>query len=135
MQIYFDKCEIRMNDYETVIAPVCLLPFGTHQFIVSLLPPGRQTLWMQSCVVIPLAQRSCCGMGGGGGGVYRFHSVSPFVCPSVRPASRARFVAPTVLVGSISYLHIVSSNFRMCVKCKDSYKIFKFKFLTIYLNL
>ena len=32
----------------------------------------------------------------------------------VRPASRVRSVAPTVLVGSISYLYILFSNFRMC---------------------
>ena len=44
------------------------------------------------------------------GGVYWFHSVRPFV----RPASRVRSVVPTVLVGSISYLPILSSNFRRC---------------------
>ena len=33
------------------------------------------------------------------------------LCLSVRPASRVRSVAPTVLVGSISYLYILSSNF------------------------
>ena len=42
-------------------------------------------------------------------------SVRPSVCPSVHPASRVRSVAPTVLVGSISYLYILSSNFRRCV--------------------
>ena len=36
-------------------------------------------------------------------------------CPSVRPASHDCSVAPTVLVGSISYLCILSSNFRMCL--------------------
>ena len=40
------------------------------------------------------------------GGVYWFHSVRPSVCPSARPASRVRSVAPAVLVGSISYIHI-----------------------------
>ena len=55
-------------------------------------------------------------------GVYWFHSV----CLSVRPASRVRSVAPTVLVGSISYLYILSSNFRRCVACKVSCKISKF---------
>ena len=60
-----------------------------------------------------------------------FHSVRP----SVRPASRVRSVAPTVLVGSISYLHILSSNFRRCVVCKFFGKISKFKFFAIFQNL
>ena len=51
------------------------------------------------------------GGGGGGGGVYWFHSVRL----SVRPASGVRSVAFSVLVGSISYVYILSSNFRRCV--------------------
>ena len=47
--------------------------------------------------------------------VYWFHSVRSSVRPSIRPASRVRSVAPTGLVGSISYLYILSSNFRRCV--------------------
>ena len=39
-------------------------------------------------------------------------SVCPSVSPSVRPAPRVRSVVPTVLVGSISYLYMLSSNFR-----------------------
>ena len=48
---------------------------------------------------------------------------TPSVCPSVRPASRVRSVAPNVVVGSISYLYILSSNFRRCVACRVSYQI------------
>ena len=63
----------------------------------------------------PVIQQSCWG-------VYWFHSVCPSVRPStrpsVRPTSHVRFVAPTVLVGSFSYLYMLSSNFRRCVKCK-----------------
>ena len=80
--------------------------------------------------IIPPAQRSCWG-------VYWFHSV----CPSIRPASCVRSVAPTVLVGSISYLYILSSNFRRCVACKVCCKIWKnlnfgnfFKFVTFTLS-
>ena len=62
-------------------------------------------------------------------------SVRPSVRPLVRPASRVRSVAPTVLVGSISYLYILSSNFRRCVVCKVSCKIPKFEFLAIFINL
>ena len=62
-------------------------------------------------------------------------SICPFVCLSVRPASHVRSVVPTVLVGSISYLYILSSNFRKCAVCKVSCKISKFEFLAIFLNL
>ena len=41
----------------------------------------------------------------------------------VRPASRVRSVVPTVLDGSISYLYILSSDFRRCVACNVSWKI------------
>ena len=56
---------------------------------------------------------------GGWGWVYWFHSVRP----SVRPTSRVRSIAPTVLIGSISYLYILSSKFRRCVACKVSCQI------------
>ena len=51
------------------------------------------------------------------------------VCPSVRLSV---FVAPTVLVGSISYLYIVSNNFRRCVSCKVDCKIIFGSFFNIY---
>ena len=59
-------------------------------------------------------------------------SVRLSVRPSVRPASRVRSVAPTVLVGSISYLYILSSNFRRYVACKVSGKFSKFVFLAFF---
>ena len=50
-------------------------------------------------------------------------------------ASRVHSVAATVLVGSISYLYILSSNFSRCVACKISCKIRIFgkfsKFVTL----
>ena len=52
-------------------------------------------IWL-NCIIIPSAQRSCWGYIG--------------FTPSVRPASGVRSVAPTVLVGSISCLCILSSN-------------------------
>ena len=65
-------------------------------------------------------------------------SVRLSVHPSrVRPASHVRSVAPTVLVGSISFLYILPSNFRSCVACKAFCKIsifgnfFKFVILTL----
>ena len=53
-------------------------------------------------------------------------SLRPSVRPPVRPS------VPTVLVRSISYLYILSSNFRMCVACKVSCKISKLEFLAIF---
>ena len=53
----------------------------------------------------------------------------------VCPASCVRSVVPTVLVGSISYLYILSSNFRRCAACKVYCKISKFEFLAIFKNV
>ena len=56
--------------------------------------------------------------------------------PSICPASRVHSVAPTVLVGSISYLYTLSSNVRICVVCKVKIWIFGsffFKFVTLTL--
>ena len=54
------------------------------------------------------------------------------------PASRVRSVAPTVLVGSILYSYILSSNFRRCVACRVECKIKIFgnflKFITSTLS-
>ena len=48
------------------------------------------------------------------------------VHPSVCGQNRVRSVSSAILVGSISYLHIFSSNFRKCVACKGCFKIRKF---------
>ena len=60
--------------------------------------------------------------------------VSP--CPSVRLSvcgqNRVRSVSSTILIGSISYLHILSSNFRRCVaKIWNFGEFFKFVTLTL----
>ena len=56
--------------------------------------------------------------------------------PSVRPSvDRVRSVSSTILAGSISYLHILSSNFRRCVACKVIGNILQFEFLAVSLNL
>ena len=67
-----------------------------------------------------------------GGYIVFTPSVHLSVCPSIRPTSRVCSVVPTVLVGSISYLYILSSNFRRCVMCKDSCQILGFQFLAIF---
>ena len=101
--------------------------------LVSLRLSVRLSVIMAKCWFI--IQQSCWGG-------YWFHSVclsvclsvGPSVCPSVRPASRVCSVAPRVLVGSTSYLYILSSNFRRCVTCKVSCKIIKLELLAIFKN-
>ena len=67
------------------------------------------------------------------------------VCPSVRLSvcgqNRVRSVSSRILIGSILYLHILSSNFRRCVVCNAHFKIKKieilvnfFKFVTLTLS-
>ena len=62
--------------------------------------------------------------------VYWFHLARPFVRPSVRLSvcgqNRVCSVSSTILISSISYLHILSSNFRRCVLCNACWKIWKF---------
>ena len=69
-------------------------------------------------IIIPPLQRSWKG------GIL----VSP--CPSLRLSvcgpNRVHSVSSTILVGSISYLHILSSNFRRCVTCNVCLKIWNF---------
>ena len=48
-------------------------------------------------------------------------SPCPSVSPSVCGQNRVHSVSPTILAGSISYLHILSSNFRRCVAYKGFY--------------
>ena len=70
-------------------------------------------------------------------GVYWYHLVRLSVCGQ----NRVRSVSSTILIRSISYLHILSSNFRRCVVCNARFeiKIFWnfgefFKFVTLTLS-
>ena len=47
-------------------------------------------------------------------GVYGFHFVCLSICPSVCRPNHVRSVSFTILAVSISYLHILSNNFRRC---------------------
>ena len=58
-------------------------------------------------------------------GLYWFHLVRLSICGQ----NRVRSVSSTILIGSISYLHILSSNFRRCVACNVCYKVLKFEIL------
>ena len=78
-------------------------------------------------------------------GVYWFHLVRLSVHPSIRPSvglfvwgqNRAWSVSSTILAGSFSYLHILSSNFRRYVSCNlfVCLKTKKFGVLANSLNL
>ena len=67
-------------------------------------------------------------------GVYWYHLVRLSVCGH----NRVRSVSSTILIGSISYLHILSSNLRRCVACNARFKIWNFgdffKFVTLTLS-
>ena len=54
---------------------------------------------------------------------------------SVCGQNRVCSVSSTILIRSISYLHILSSNFRMCVTCNACFKIKKIEILVNFLNL
>ena len=72
-------------------------------------------------------------------GVYWFHLVRLSVCKmSVCGQNHVRSVSSTILVRSISYLHILSSNFTRCVACNGCFKSWNFgeffKFVTLTLS-
>ena len=64
-------------------------------------------------------------------GLYWYHLVRLSVCGQ----NPVRSVSSTILIGSISYLHILSSNFRRCVAYNSRFKILKFVILVNFLNL
>ena len=57
------------------------------------------------------------------------------VCLSIYGQNCVSSVSSTILAGSISYLHILSSNFRWCVACKVFFNIKMIKVLANSLNL
>ena len=62
---------------------------------------------------------------------YWYHLVRLSVCGQ----NRVRSVSSTILIGSISYLHILSSNFRRCVACNARCEIQKFDFVFFWLGI
>ena len=62
-------------------------------------------------------------------------SPCPSVCLSVCGQNCVCSVSSTILIGSISYLHILSRNFRRCVACDVCFKIQKIEILATSLNL
>ena len=64
-------------------------------------------------------------------GVYWFHLVRLSVCGQ----NRVRSVSSTILVGSISYLHMLISNSRRCVAFNACFKIQQFAILANSSNL
>ena len=99
--------------------------FPGVQLITILHWPGNGLVCL--AIFIPPLQRSWKG------GIL----VSP--CPSVRLSvcgqNRVRSVSSTILIRSISYLHILSSNFRRCLTCNICFKMQKLEILANSLNL
>ena len=104
------------------------MPLGLNELKMSELLCIRFATYLNYILIHNIIIQSCWG-------VYWFHSVRLSIRLSVRSASRVRAVAPTVLIGSISCLYILYSNFRGCLACKVYYKMAKFEFLAIFSNL
>ena len=79
-------------------------------------------LWTESC---PLCVSN---------NTHRIHSIFTHLIKLLQK-NHVRSVSSTILAGSISYLHILSSYFRRCVACKDFFKIKKVGVLANSLNL
>ena len=110
LDTFYDISELSYNTrFDNIIAAL-------HKYFAVIIPPHNEIV---------------------GGYIGFTPSVCPSVCPSIRPASRVRSVAPTVLVGSISYLYIISSNFRRCVNLLAKFQnlnfgsFFEFVILTL----
>ena len=93
----------------TVFLPV--MPVKTNLSCPLTILLGK---W-EAVFLYPLLQRSWKG------GI--LVSRCPSVCPSVYGQNHVRSVTSTILARSISYLHILLSNFRRCVACEVFCKI------------
>ena len=91
-----------------------------------LLMEISQTRRFTACIIIPPASTKLIG---------GYTGITLSVRLSVCGQNRVRSVSSTILIGSISYLHILSSNFRRCVACNARFKIQKFEILANFLNL
>ena len=115
----------------------CTVPWSRLLFKMAMLSQflhvARNLKIVHDRLFIPPLQRSWKG------------SILVSPCPSVRLSvcgqNHVRSVSSTILNGSISYLHILSSNFRRCVACNVYFKIKKkcnfgkfFKFVTLTLS-
>ena len=102
-------CEWRVNDRHWDLSPpFCRISMQTFKYL------GRKritSLWWVSSKYYTIHYIPC--FNEVERGVYWFHLVRPSVCGQ----NHVRSASSTILVGSISYLHILSSNFRRCVAC------------------
>ena len=79
-------------------------------FMAILLYPSPQQSWKGGILVSPCLS-VCCVQNG------------------------VHFVSSTILIKSIAYFHILSSNFRRCVACKVYFKIQKFEIFSEFVIL
>ena len=118
----FNNTEDGLADYATRIpipgmSIVTIVSFIVHQFQRSW---KWWWWWWWWCVCV------CVFVCGGGSGLTGF---TLFVHLSVCRWKRVCSVSSTILTGSISFLHILSTHFRRCATCWDCLKISQFEFL------
>ena len=125
----------------TIITTSCYLPRFSYNTI-AFYGPHRSCYkgfllymsWNTYTIIIPLALTKLKGGYTGFTSSVRL-SVHRYVRLSVCGQNGVRSVSYTILTGSISYVHMLSSNFRRCVVCKGYGKIKKIEFLANFLNL
>ena len=110
-----------ISHYLSQCWPRSMSPYGANLSLLIEFQPCKcsSTTWRILHFYTPLTTKLL--------GVYWFHCIRPSLRLSIRSTSRVRSVAPTVLVGSISYLYII-----WCVTCRGSCKCSKFAFLAIF---
>ena len=98
---------LQQSQYTTAIPPVTKPVY--HRYTTAIPPVYKAS-------IPPLQQNQYTGF------TWSVHlsvcpSVRPSICPSICGRNCVCSVSSTMLAGSISYLHILSSNFRRCVAC------------------
>ena len=116
LDFLFSSVRYRSNIYIFVNTLDCQIEVYACLFILHFLPPWTHLIRARTYNPrFNKVER----------GVYWYHLVRLSVCGQ----NRVRSVSSTILIRSISYLHILSSNFRRCVACNACFKIKKFEIL------
>ena len=119
-----------MSESANVTNHLTILKYLIMVYMHSKWAPNVDDLLVIYGVIIPYASTKLKG------GYTGFtSSVRLSVCRSVCGQNHIRSVSSTIIAGSISYLHIFSSNFSRCVVCIGYCKIPQFEFLANFWKL